>query len=294
MKIFYRFILIFTLAFSVIACSSDDNSSGVDPNPDVPVFLEAETQLNVSYGDKTLQVYDLYLPEGRSSETTKVIMLIHGGFWIAGDKSDMTPFVETIQQMYPDHAIVNINYVLAGLGTFAFPNQIYDIEKVINKLTSSSNELGINPEFGLIGVSAGAHLAMMYDFVYDTEDKVKFVADIVGPANFNDPFYSEAYDINMMINMLVDMSAFPEGANLLDELSPITHVSNSSSPICMFYGTTDTVVTYNDGHTLQSAFNQLGIENILKIYEGGHADNWSNEDMAEMFQIIGTYIDAYL
>lgn len=274
--------------------SSKDEDFSIDPDPNTPVVLEAETLLNFDYGLEAQQVYDLYLPQGRTTEDTKVLVLIHGGFWIEGDKSDMTPFVEIIQEAYPNHAIVNMNYVLAGLGTFAFPNQILDIEKVLDQLTYLADELYIKPEFGLIGVSAGAHLAMMYDFVYDTEDRVKFVADIVGPTNFNDPFYSENYPISMMIDMLVDQSAYPEDTHYVEELSPLNHVSTRASPICMFYGDADPLVTQNDGAALENAFDQLGIDHILRVYEGGHGDNWSTTDMDEMFQIIGNFIEVYL
>src|SRR5690606_4594632 len=132
--------------------------------------------------------YDLYLPEGRTSESTKVIMIIHGGTWIGGDKAEMTPFVAMLRESHPEHAVVNINYVLANENTPAFPNQFLDVESIILKLTEESDLLHINPSFGIIGASAGAHLGLMYDYVYDTEDSVKFVIDIVGPTDFTDPF----------------------------------------------------------------------------------------------------------
>ena len=163
--------------------------------------LGEETQLNVSYGDNPQQKYDLYLPEGRSSEKTKIIILIHGGGWIDGDKEDMNEYIPILKEKHPNHAIVNINYVLAAPpSTPAFPNQFLDVGKVINKLTQESEELELLPEFGLIGASAGAHIALQYDYVYDTDDKVKMICDIVGPTDFTDPFYTENPNFQILLN----------------------------------------------------------------------------------------------
>ena len=187
----YLQILLITISFSILfsSCSSsDDQILTDDTTVIIDASLEAAVLTNVSYGDNSQQVYDLYLPEGRTTETTKVIVLIHGGGWTSGDKSDMAASVAFIQTFHPDHAIVNVNYVLASFpNTPAFPNQYFDIRSIINQVTAQSEELQILPEFGMIGVSAGAHLAMMYDYVYDMNDQVKFVINIVGPSDFTDP-----------------------------------------------------------------------------------------------------------
>jgi len=272
----------------VYACSDSDDEN----QNEIP--LEAETRNNVSYGSNPQQVYDLYLPANRNSNDTKIIMLIHGGAWTAGDKSDMDGTVAILQSLYPDYAIVNVNYVLADENHYAFPNQFHDIQTIVQKLTSESEELHIKPEFGMIGLSAGAHLALMYDSHFDTNDQVKFGADIVGPSDFNDPFYDESFDIPNLVQVLVDPNAYPQGTDFLTELSPVTHVNSHSSPTCMFYGNADPLVPETNGTTLQEKLNQSGVDNTLRIYNGGHGDNWSYEDMNEMIGIIGDYIEEYL
>ncbi len=276
------------LLFLVYACSNSDDTT----ENEIP--LEAETYLNVSYGSNPQQVYDLYLPAGRNSTDTKVIMLIHGGGWTAGDKNDMNGTVALLQSLYPEYAIANVNYVLANAENYAFPNQFLDIQTIVNKITSESQELHIKPEFGMIGMSAGAHIAMMYDYAYDNQDQVKFVASIVGPSDFNDPFYDDNFDIPNLIQILVDPSAYPDGTDYLTELSPVSHVSSASSPTCMFYGNEDPLVPESNGTSLQQRLNQFGVDNTLRIYNGGHGDNWSYENITEMQQIIGDYIEMYL
>ncbi len=288
MKNFTVYVLLL-LGFMTYSCSDSDEGSGQDNLP-----LEEKTLLNVSYGSHPQQVYDLYLPGGRNLVDTKVIMIIHGGAWIAGDKSDMEGTFQLLKSMYPTYAIANVNYILANENQYAFPNQFLDIQKIVQKLTAEKDELYIVPEFGMIGTSAGGHLAMMYDYQFDASNQVKFVANIVGPTDFTDPFYEENFDIPMMVQALVDPAAYPSGTNYLTELSPAFHVTANSSPTCMFFGTDDPLVPENNGTTLKQKLDQFGVSNTLRVYNGGHGDNWSTQDFNETVSIIGNYIEDYL
>jgi len=286
MKKLLLFSLVLFIQSISISCSKDNDKEPTPP-------LAEETFLNVSYGNNQLQKYDLYLPANRSAEKTKVIVLIHGGGWTGGDKTDMDFFIPNIKLRHPDHAIVNVNYVLADANTPAFPNQFLDLDAVINKLTDERNELHILPEFALIGASAGAHISLMYDYVYDTDDQIKMVGDIVGPVDFTDPFYSENPDFQFLMAALVDESAYPQGTNYAEVLSPALQVSRSSSPTLLFYGNADPLVPLSNATTLNEALNMEEIDHNFTVYEGGHGD-WSPTDFEDLQTQISTYVDAYL
>src|SRR5688500_1855488 len=66
--------------------------------------LVAKTTLNVSYGSHSLQKMDIYLPANRNTTNTKVMVLIHGGGWNAGDKTELTTYVDSLQRRLPDYA----------------------------------------------------------------------------------------------------------------------------------------------------------------------------------------------
>lgn len=292
MKSIFIFVFLIGFLWIPIGCTSDDK---MDPSQEDPSPLEASIMLDLSYGDNPQQRYDIYLPEGRTAEKTKVILLVHGGGWTAGDKADMSEFVELIQERHPDHAVVNMNYVLAALpNTPAFPNQFLDIDKLINKLTNESNELQIRPEFGMIGVSAGAHLSLQYDYVYDIDNQVKFVADIVGPTDFTDPFYSDDPQFQVALNFLVDAAQYPSGIDLAVAISPAKQVTDKSSPSLLFYGTDDPLVPLSNGERLNAALNSNNIDHNFSVYEGGHGDNWSAENILNLQNQVSTYINTYL
>lgn len=277
-------LVTFTVQICFISCSKDSS---------VEVLLLEATYLDVAYGTNPQQKYDLYLPAGRTPDKTKVIVLVHGGGWTEGDKSDMEFILPYIKTRHPDHAILNVNYVLADANTAAFPNQFLDLEKALKKLTSDKNNLRVLPEFGLIGTSAGAHIAMMYAYKYDIQKDVKFIADIVGPTDFTDPFYSDNPTFPYLLNFLVDESAYPINTNFPEILSPVYHINNQSSPSLLFYGSADPLIPLSNGQNLSTILSDAGVDHNFTIYDGGHG-NWSQSNMEDMIYQISGYVDTYL
>lgn len=294
-KLYFLLFVVLGLCITISSCSSDDSSDNTDIILDDEPLSEL-VSLNVSYGENPQQVYDLYLPQGRTSEKTKVIILIHGGGWTGGDKVDMENFVELIQQYQPNHAIVNINYVLANTSPPfipAFPNQFLDLELVINQIISQKENLHILPEFGLIGTSAGAHISLMYDYVYDTEDVVKMVCDIVGPTNFTDPHYADNPLFGLLLDILVDESAYPSGTNYAVVTSPALNVSSNSSPSILFYGNQDPLVPLSNGELLEDNLSNASIDHLYTVYAGGHGD-WNENNLLDLNIKLSNFIDTYL
>lgn len=293
-KIFYLLILIISTSFIISSCTSDDTTIDEDIIIDEP--LTSETILNVSYGENSQQVYDIYLPAGRSSNKTKIVVLVHGGGWTSGDKADMENFVSTIQLLHPNHAIVNINYILASTtAPFipAFPNQFLDIGRVIDQIINQKEDLQVLPEFGLIGTSAGAHISLMYDYVYDTNDAVKMVADIVGPTDFTDPFYSDNPLFSLVLTALVDENEYPNGTNYPEITSPVFQVSTNSSPTIMFYGNQDPLVPLTNGELLKTNLTNASVTNSFTVYDGGHG-NWDEASLLNLQLQLINFIETYL
>lgn len=299
-KILFLFALVLSSTVTFTSCDTDDNvivqntDDMMDDDDDMSIDpLTADVQLNVPYGEDSQQVYDLYLPAGRTADKTKVIVIVHGGGWIEGDKEDVTDIISLLQINNPNHAIVNINYRLATLNNPAFPNQFLDLQSVINQVIAQSDTYQILPEFGLIGLSAGAHISLQYDSVYDLEDDVKFVCNIVGPCDFTDPFYQENPNFDLYLATLTDESAYPSGIDLAVALSPALQVSIKTSPTMLFYGNMDDLVPLTNGNTLNSKLETSGIDHQYTIYDGGHGD-WNQVQFADLEQKVSIYIDTYL
>lgn len=288
-----RFLMMAAVLVLAGACSKEEGATPATDTPPGPP-LEAETRMNVSYGPDPQQVYDLYLPAGRSAANTKVIVLIHGGGWVEGDKTDMDSVALYLRQQHPLHAVANINYVLADSGvTKAFPYQFLDLGAVLDQLDAQHQQLRVKPEFALVGVSAGAHIAMIYDNVYDAQDRVKLVADVVGPTDFTDPYYIANPMLPLAMALLTDGSAYPPGTDLARALSPAWQASAQTSPTVMFYGNTDDLVPPSNAYTLDSVLTGFGVPHQLTLYPGGHG-GWAESDMGDMLGQISDWIGQYL
>jgi len=244
---------------------------------------------DISYGPNDLQTFDIYSPENTFSTKTKVIILIHGGSWTHGDKSSMEDLLIRIQNTNPNYTIVNMNYVLANDNTYAFPNQFYDIDAVLNKLTLNQNIYNIIPEFALVGRSAGGHLALTYDYTHDKRDRVKVVCSIAGPTDFTHSFFQNDPSFEYLFNMLVDEKAYTPFTKLLNKLSPAYQVSRKSSPTIIFHGTNDTKVPFDNAEKLEKVLNNNNIPKKLLIFDEGHS-NWGNDTM----QIVDNELKLFL
>ena len=70
MKVSYA-LLIFLFSVAFFSCNKTDTNDGIT--------VAAKTILNVAYGPDPLQVMDIYLPASRRADSTKVLVMIHGG-----------------------------------------------------------------------------------------------------------------------------------------------------------------------------------------------------------------------
>lgn len=277
-----KFLLLpLLLLFLNISCGSDDT---VNNEP-----LEAETLLNVAYGGHAEQKMDVYLPEGRD-ENTPVIVLVHGGAWIAGSKEDMSFIVPVLQAEFPDHAIVNISYRLASDESPMYPKQIDDIASVIGFIENSDYE--VSDDYAFIGASAGAHLSMLYAYKHDTEHDVKAVVNIVGPADFSDPAYT-VHPLYESMAVILTGTETPT-AEQIAEINPVAHITALAPPTLSFYGGQDPLVPSSQGPRLEAKLDEMGVYNELNFYpDGGHAD-WNAQIMQEVYGKIIAFLEMHM
>jgi len=98
-------------------------------------------------------------PSTRELKKLPVIVSIHGGAWVYGDKDVYQFYCMKLAQH--GFAVVNFSYRLAPEAKF--PSSLIDTENVFRWIASNANEYGfdLNNVFAL-GDSAGAHLLSLY------------------------------------------------------------------------------------------------------------------------------------
>jgi len=197
-SIFKINLVVLFLATSLTSCKKD---GPVLTDPVIKV--EAQTLLDVSYGSHPSQKMDVYLPANRTSATS-VVIFVHGGSFIEGDKSYFTSLVKELVRA--NFAVLNVNYRLVdATGLYDIPvkhlesavkikDQVADMATIVNYAIAKAKEWKVSEtKLAMAGHSAGATLSLLYSYDAINTNKVKAVANLAGALDqtFIDiPFYN--------------------------------------------------------------------------------------------------------
>ncbi|MBP0902566.1 alpha/beta hydrolase fold domain-containing protein [Mariniflexile gromovii] len=286
MKYLNLFFFCFVLSISFFNCENETiNNSNNDLNPS-----KTYQELNISYGNDTDQIFDLYLPANRTANT-KTLILVHGGGWSSGDKVDMDPIKDLIRQDLPNLAIVNINYRLADANNNPYPMQIDDITTIINYLKTNKIKYTISDNFGFIGTSAGGHLALLWSYAFDTQNNIDMVCSIVGPTNLTDPLYLN--NTNAELQAMLDLYGVNAEISFLEEVSPLHRVTATAPPTILFYGAQDPLIPTTQGTNLRDKLENLNVTHQFTLYPyGGHG--WIGLDLLDTWIKLKAFTQTHL
>jgi acetyl esterase/lipase len=280
-----RLLPLFSILVIIIMGCQQEAGQG-----DTIVTTPAQTFLNVGYGTDALQKMDVYLPAGRSSATTKTIILIHGGAWASGDKADFDAYVDTLKKRQPDYAIFNINYRLAGAGGNLFPTQENDVKAAFDFIVSKSAEYKISQKFVLLGASAGGHLALLQGYKQSSPVKVKAIIDFFGPTDLVDMHDHGSPAIVPVLEMLLGGSPASNAA-MYQQSSPINFVNAQSPPTLILQGDVDPLVSPTQSAALNTKLQTMGVLHQYILYSGeGHG--WVGTNLVNSFNSIQAFLTA--
>jgi acetyl esterase/lipase len=267
------------------SCKKDSTTPAPNPN-------EAVSYNNVEYGGDGQQTMDIFLPAQRSVTTTKTIVVIHGGTWTTGDKSEMKYVVDSLKIRLPDYAFVNLNYRLAvSNSTNFFPTQENDIKAAIGFYLSKSSEYFISTNIIVLGGSAGAHLAMLHSYKNDPDKHVKAVVDFFGPvdlvAEWNEGLLAQ------IVLTSVTGKTYIADPNIYTQSSPVNFITAQSPPTIAFQGGMDNIVIPAQTDLLIAKLNTMGVANQMFLYptEGHGFSTAANSDaINKMLIFISKYV----
>lgn len=263
------------------------------PNEQVVVQekdLPAKTIFEVSYGKDTAQTMDIYLPAHRSRDSTKSIVLIHGGGWNSGSKKDFISYVDSFRKRLPDYAIFNINYRLVN-GSNLFPTQEQDVKTAIDFITGNSTEYHINKnKLVLLGVSAGGHLALLQGYKYNNP-KVAAIIDFFGPTDLVAMFQKPWNPYVPFVLQMITGTTPKQNAALYKQSSPINYVSSQAAPTLILHGSNDKIVNISQSKSLKDKLDKAGVKSEFVIYQG-KSHGWYGETLINSFDRIEKFLES--
>lgn len=238
---------------------------------------QKQTLFNVSYGSKSRHVLDIALPKNRN-ESTPVVIFIHGGAWVMGDK---VVFEKEIQQ-FADAGIAcaSMDYRYASdITNIHHPDLQGDVNMAVDFIASKAALWNISPKrFGLVGHSAGGHLAM--SAAYSRSDgKIKACASWAGLTNLMDKDQLNITGAPAIIKTYVGASLSSSADSMkYKNASPYWSVTGYSVPTLLVHGTKDTGVPYSNAQRMQAKLNQLHVQHSLVTLNGaGHI--WTGKNL---------------
>ncbi|MCA9053645.1 MAG: alpha/beta hydrolase fold domain-containing protein [Planctomycetaceae bacterium] len=248
----------------------------------------AATYANVHYGPDERQVLDVYLAD--SKQPTPLLIYIHGGGFVGGDKGSIAGNV-VARCHEAGVSVAAIHYRFVTTDPFPVPQQ--DAARAVQFLRSQAGEWNLDPQrFGAYGGSAGAGLSMWLGFHDDLADpdsddpvarestRLKAVGSIGGQSTY-DPQVIKAWiggrayehpSIYKCYNITsIDEIADPKLQPVYDEVSAIKHLTADDPPVFMLYSEADAPLPADArpgqgihhpifGHKLKAEMDRLGIE----------------------------------
>lgn len=256
---------------------------------DVPLVdtLSAVSYKNVSYGDDAQQKLDVYLPASRNNKT-RLLIIIHGGGWNSGDKSDFDNFIVEFQNKLPGYALANLNYRLVKSTGNYFPTQEVDINSAINFLKSKAPEYNISQDFIYLGISAGAHLALLQGYKHSDVLQPKGIISFFGPVDLERLYVNSDSTIPTQLRYIMN-ATLDVDPNIFYESSPIHYVSSNSAPTLLLHGDKDMLVPVEQAYMLDDKLEEFGVFHKLVVYPGqGHG--WIGDDLLDSFQQVEAFV----
>lgn len=225
--------LLLAAASGISYAEASKTSAGSDSSPvksTEAAKLTITRDIPYRQGNSNAWKLDMAMPSDSGSARRPALVIVHGGGWAAGSKSD-----DVYQSMLVDYArkgyvTVNVEYRLTGEAPF--PACIEDVKCAVRWLRAHADEYRVDPDrIGAYGHSAGAHLALMLAMVPES-------AGLEGDGGWNE--YSSRVNAAAAGSPPTELGRNVPMAK--QEWWPIGYVSADQPPLFLIQGGDDRIV----------------------------------------------------
>lgn len=259
-----QLLLLASFIVAPIASAQDEAQKPERPRPFAKLFgkKDAATENMVVKRDVVytkmegvapkLHSLDVYMPKPKSGDDTPtanqraekhpILVMIHGGGWRNGDKTN-PGVVEEKAKFFTahDYVFISINYRLSP--DHLHPAHIEDVAAAVAFVYRHATEYGADPDnLFVMGHSAGAHLAALVSVDERRLGAHQLPLSVIKGAILLD---GAAYDVPESMKILppnnplrkLYLGAFGDDPTAWADASPITHVGKNKSipPFLAFY-----------------------------------------------------------
>lgn len=269
------------------------------------VISKTDVFNDVAYGEHTRQVMDISFPVTDKTQQN-AILFIHGGGWVAGNKSGFTNRAKGVSGKYECIA-ASMNYRYASEEVDC-NDMLDDIDLAVGKIKSLAAAKGIIVnKVMLVGFSAGGHLALLYAYTRKNTAplKVAAVASYSGPTDLSSKKFIEKNAlgsvkmmrsiVSYLIGETVTDKNFDSKKDKLLKFSPVSYVSSSCVPTLVVQGAKDRIVYPSDTEVFVNKLKSKGVTyNYFELPKSGHQLSEDEEMLEKSNEAFGVYVNKYL
>ena len=194
------------------------------------------------------------------------VILIHGGYWSAGNRSELSDFATKLAQN--GFLAMTIDYHL--LPKYSQTKQTEDITNAIWWLRENNEELGINSsKIGVVGLSSGGYLAAWaatHDRVNSkgTHSIPNAVVSLYGPWDLTNSGISKVPESNQLVEQ------FCAGQDR-EAVSPLYVISYPMPPVLLIHGDADKIVPVSQSINAYNKLKSLHCKcKLIIVHNDGH------------------------
>ncbi|NHN38651.1 alpha/beta hydrolase [Pseudomaricurvus alcaniphilus] len=217
---------------------------------------------HIPYGPAGIrQQLDIYRPVNLPADGCPVLLQIHGGGWVMGDKGG-----QALPLMYhlasKGWICVAVNYRLSP--SVGFPTHLHDCKSALCWIRKHGREYGMNPDFvAVTGGSAGGHLTALMGLTANLPELQPDHPNIDTSVQAVVPFYG-VYDFLTRHQQSKNPSGYQEfltdrvlhqsatsNPDLWRLASPIDHISPAAPPFMILHGTLDSLVSVKEARVFR-------------------------------------------
>ncbi|REC46782.1 alpha/beta hydrolase [Chryseobacterium pennipullorum] len=265
---------------------------------------------------------DLFIPKSKSEDKLPVMIYIHGGGWVEGDKIiHADNYVETTiaKLLAKQYAVISINYTLLN-SSIHFPLPLEDTKDAVKWVRKNAEKYHFDTSnIGLFGASAGAHLALLAAYTPDDtfmgspelssySAKVNYVIDHYGPTDLNKLFHTRLGTIpvamiglmskkivSLQQNLVKGISGYDiqkdqdSAIQYLKTISPVNFVSGGV-PTLIVQGTKDKIVPLSQSKKLYHKLKRAEVHTSLIIIDNG-VHGFRTTDKTDLDKVTDQMVD---
>ncbi|MCL1858356.1 MAG: alpha/beta hydrolase [Oscillospiraceae bacterium] len=304
------FVLLLNFIF-LFACENSNDLNNLRESTEStetvkPQKIEYLQELGVVYvrNDSNLKM-DIYYPTKIKNidDKYKLIMMLHGGGWIAGDKTQpMYMFKPIIDELRENGYIVVMPQYSYALNENNLYGILGDINIAFLYLYENREKYNIDLDsIGIMGYSAGAHLAMLHSYIpNETKDfmDIKYCLSFAGPSKFYGDELFEYPETTLYLIENLFNGTYEEKEEEYIQGSPYAYLEFyeyiEKVPLLFIHDEYDNVVPFNQSQVMCDKAVELGIDcELIKLNGFYHQIDFNYYKNDEIINTILDFIYKY-